>query len=124
MAKVLVVDDDPDFVKVTSRVLEKAGHEVVSAANGAEALKAMRQDTPDVVLLDIMMSYILDGLDVSREMAEDPTLKDVPLIMVTSLTGVRGSGMFPTDEYIPVDEWLSKPVEPEILLARIDEAVS
>ena len=124
MAKVLVVDDDPDFVKVTSRVLEKAGHEVVSAANGAEALKAMRQDTPDVVLLDIMMSYILDGLDVSREMAEDPTLKDVPLIMVTSLTGVRGSGMFPTDEYIPVDEWLSKPVEPEILLARIDEALS
>jgi CheY-like chemotaxis protein len=124
MAKVLVVDDDPDFVKVTSRVLEKAGHEVVSAANGAEALKAMRQDTPDVVLLDIMMSYILDGLDVSREMAEDPALKDVPLIMVTSLTGVRGSGMFPTDEYIPVDDWLSKPVEPEMLLARIDEALS
>jgi CheY-like chemotaxis protein len=124
MAKVLVVDDDRDFVKVTSRVLEKAGHEVVSAANGAEALKAMRQDTPDVVLLDIMMSYILDGLDVSREMAEDPALKDIPLIMVTSLTGVRGSGMFPTDEYIPVDDWLSKPVEPEVLLARIDEALS
>jgi CheY-like chemotaxis protein len=69
MAKVLVVDDDPDFVKVTTRVLEKAGHEVVSAANGAKALQAMRREAPDVVLLDIMMSYILDGLDVSREMA-------------------------------------------------------
>ena len=112
MAKVLVVDDDPDFVKVTTKVLEKEGHEVVSAANGAKALKAMRQDLPDLVLLDIMMSYILDGLDVSREMAEDPTLKDVPVIMVTSLTGVQGSGMFPTDEQVAVDEWLSKPVEP------------
>ena len=81
MAKVLVVDDDPDFVKVTKKVLEKAGHNVVSAANGAKALEAMRQSPPDVVLLDIMMSYILDGLDVSREMAEDPTLKDIPVIM-------------------------------------------
>ena len=123
MAKVLVVDDDPDFVKVTSKVLEKAGHEVVSAANGAKALKAMRKDTPDVVLLDIMMSYILDGLDVSREMAEDPALKSVPVIMVTSLTGVKGSGMFPTDEYAPVDEWLSKPVDPDTLLARVDGAL-
>ena len=77
MAKVLVVDDDPDFVKVTSKVLEKAGYEVVSAANGAKALQVMRQETPDLVLLDIMMSYILDGLDVSREMAEDPALKDI-----------------------------------------------
>jgi CheY-like chemotaxis protein len=122
MAKVLVVDDDPDFVKVTTKVLEKAGHQVTSASNGAKALKAMRQDVPDVVLLDIMMSYILDGLDVSREMAEDPALKDVPVIMVTSLTGVKGSGMFPTDEYVPVDEWLTKPVDPETLLDRVNQA--
>lgn len=123
MPKVLVVDDDPDFVKVTSKILEKAGHEVVSAANGAKALKTMREDTPDVVLLDIMMSYILDGLDVSREMAEDPALKDVPVIMVTSLTGVKGSGMFPTDEYVPVDEWLAKPVDPDTLVERVEQAL-
>jgi chemosensory pili system protein ChpA (sensor histidine kinase/response regulator) len=123
MAKVLVVDDDPDFVRFTSKVLEKAGYEVVSAANGAKALQAMRQDAPDVVLLDIMMSYILDGLDVSREMSEDPVLKDLPVIMVTSLTGVKGSGMLPKDEYVPVDEWLSKPVTPDDLLARIEEVL-
>lgn len=123
MAKILVVDDDPDFVKVTTKVLEKAGHRVVSAANGAKAMKVMRQDRPDVVLLDIMMSYILDGLDVSREMAQDPDLKDIPVIMVTSLTGVKGSGVFPTDEYVPVDEWLSKPIDPETLLARVNKAL-
>ena len=124
MAKVLVVDDDPDFVKVTSKVLEKGGYEVVSAANGAKALQTMRQDPPDVVLLDIMMSYILDGLDVSREMAEDPALKEIPVIMVTSLTGVKGSAVFPTDEYIPVNEWLAKPVDPETMLARVGEALA
>lgn len=123
MAKVLVVDDDPDFVKVTRKVLERAGYEVVSASNGAKALKEMRQGRPDVVLLDIMMSYILDGLDVSREMAQDPELQDIPVIMVTSLTGVKGSPMFPTDEYIPVDEWLAKPVDPEVLIARVSSAL-
>jgi len=123
MAKVLVVDDDPDFVKVTSKVLQQAGHQVVSASNGAKALQTMRQDAPDVVLLDIMMSYILDGLDVSREMAEDPVLKDIPVIMVTSLTGVRGSGMFPSDEYVAADEWLAKPVDPKTLIDRVSSAL-
>jgi CheY-like chemotaxis protein len=124
MAKVLVVDDDPDFVKVTSKVLEKAGHAVTSASNGAKALSAMRKDPPGLVLLDIMMSYILDGLDLSREMAADPSLKDIPVIMVTSLTGVKGSAIFPTDEYVPVDEWLSKPVDPATLLARVNQALT
>jgi CheY-like chemotaxis protein len=124
MAKVLVVDDDPDFVRVTAKVLEKGGYEVLSATNGAKALKVMRESPPDVVLLDIMMSYILDGLDVSREMAEDPALQKLPVIMVTSLTGVKGSGMFPTDEYVPVDEWLSKPVDPDALLERVRQALA
>jgi CheY-like chemotaxis protein len=123
LARVLVVDDDPDFVRVTSKVLKSAGHEVVSAANGAKALQLMRQDQPDVVLLDVMMSYILDGLDVSREMAQDPGLKDIPVIIVSSLTGVKGSGLFPTDEYVPVDDWLAKPVEPETLLMRVSTAL-
>jgi len=118
------VDDDPDFVRVTSKVLTKAGYEVASAANGAKALQAMREDPPDVVLLDIMMSYVLDGLDVSRKMLADAALKHIPIIIVTSLTGVKGTGAFPTDEYIPVDEWLSKPVDPETLLARVNRALA
>jgi len=120
LAKVLVVDDDPDFVKVTSKVLKHAGHEVLSASNGSQALKVMRRDRPDLVLLDIMMSYVLDGLDVSRDMAQDPDLKEIPVIMVTSLTAVKGSGLFPSDEYAPADEWLTKPVDPATLLARVD----
>ena len=58
MAKVLVVDDDPDFVKVTAKILEKAGYEVASASNGAKALQTMRSDPPDVVLLDLSLIHI------------------------------------------------------------------
>jgi len=123
MAKVLVVDDDPDFVRATTKVLAKAGYEVASASSGAKALQTIRKDPPDLVLLDIMMSYVLDGLDVSREMAADPDLRDIPVIMVTSLTGVKGSAMFPSDEYVPVDEWLTKPVHPEALLERVRATV-
>jgi CheY-like chemotaxis protein len=124
MAKVLVVDDDPDFVKVTTKVLEKAGHEVVSAANGAKALATMRQDAPDVVVLDVMMSYILDGLDVSREMAEDPALKEVPILMCTSLKGVKGTDVPAADAHVSVDHWLSKPINPDELLERVGQVLN
>jgi CheY-like chemotaxis protein len=119
MAKILVVDDDPDFVRLTRTILRSQDYEVVTAANGEQALAAMRKEKPDLVLLDIMMSYILDGLDVGREMAEDAELKDIPVIMVTSLTGARAQAALPSDEYIPVEDWIHKPIDPDELLKRI-----
>jgi CheY-like chemotaxis protein len=123
MAKILVVDDDPDFVRLTQTILQSKDYEVSTAANGEQALATMRKDKPDVVLLDIMMAYILDGLDVGREMAEDPELKDIPVIMVTSLTGARAQAVLPSDEYIPVSDWVHKPIDPDDLLTRIENAL-
>ena len=119
MARVLVVDDDSDFVKMASRVLEQAGYTVACASDGTQALKLMRKNVPDVVLLDIMTCYILDGLDINREMAEDPLLRDIPVIMLTPPTAIEGSEMFSTDEYIPVSQWVSKPIDPQTLLVRV-----
>ncbi len=123
MAKILVVDDDPDFVNLTRRILQSKDHKVLTAFNGEKALAAMRKERPDLVLLDIMMAYILDGLDVSREMAEDAELKEIPVIMVTSLTGARTQMSLPSDEYIPVEDWIQKPIDPDQLLARIEAAL-
>ena len=120
MAKILVVDDDPGFVSMFRTVLRSKQYDVLTAANGQQALNLMRKDKPDLVLLDIMMSYILDGLDVSREMARDPALKDIPVIMVTSLTSARSQMPLPSDEYIPVEDWVDKPIAPEQLLAKIE----
>ncbi|MGQ9668244.1 MAG: response regulator [Anaerolineae bacterium] len=120
MAKILIVDDDPDFVKLTQRILRSKGYDTMVAASGKQALEVMRKEKPGLVLMDIMMSYILDGLDVTREMAQDPQLKDVPVIMVTSLTGARAQAALPSDEFIPVDEWIHKPIDPDTLLARVE----
>lgn len=121
MARIMIVDDDPDFVEVLRTILEPAGYDISTASNGDQAIKAMKRHKPDLVLLDIMMSYVLDGLDVSRRMHDDPELKDIPVLMVTSLTGTPESGMFPTDEDVPVDRWVTKPVNPENLKKQIAE---
>ena len=124
MAKILVVDDDPDIVRTTSKVLQSAGYEVLKANNGAQALKLMREDRPDLVLLDVMMSYILDGLDVTREMAQDPLLAGIPVIMISAITAVRDIEVPAGGQLAPVDEWLTKPVSPQTLLARVGQALN
>jgi len=119
MATILVVDDDPDFVEITRMVPRSAGYEVVSASDGDGALRALRAATPDLVLLDVMMASVLDGLDLARRMSEDPALRGIPIVMVSSVTDSAMADMFPTDEYIPIDAWLSKPVGPQELLRQV-----
>lgn len=123
MGRILVVDDDPDFVTITTRVLKAAGYETVTAANGTEALTAMRRQKPDLVLLDIMMSTILDGLSVSEEMEADPELRDVPIIMVSSIADTEHAAVFPTDNYVHMDAWISKPIRPDDLLSKVGRYV-
>ncbi|MBC7258692.1 MAG: response regulator [Chloroflexi bacterium] len=120
MAKVLVVDDDPDFVEISRMVLESKGHVVSTAANGDQALERLRADKPDIILLDIMMATVLDGLDVSRVIREDPNLKDIPIVMVTSIANTPHAKLFPTDESLSVDGWISKPVNPTELLQTVE----
>ena len=124
MAKILVVDDDRDFIKITRMILESNHYEVITASNGEEGLKVMRREKPDLVILDVMMSYILDGLDVRRRMAEDSELKNIPVLMVTSLTSTRIQGEFSNTEYVPDAHWLNKPIDPDILLERVKELLS
>ena len=122
MTTILVVDDDPDFVEVMRLILENE-YEVNTAANGKQALQRMREDKPDLVLLDVMMSYVLDGLEVTEAMSRDPDLQDIPVIMVSSLPSTRYADMFPTDRYVAIDDWISKPVNPVDLLARVAKAL-
>jgi CheY-like chemotaxis protein len=117
--KILVVDDDPDFVEVTTRILGTAGYETMTAANGAKALAAMRQRKPGLVLLDVMMSTPLDGLSVNEEMQTHPELRDVPVIMVSSVADTEYAAVFPTDGYVDMDAWISKPIRPEDLLSKV-----
>lgn len=123
MARILLVDDDPDFVEIIRLTLQAEGHEIISASDGQQAMAKMHEAKPSLVLLDVMMSYVLDGLQVSQEMQQDPLLADVPIIMISSIAGSPYAGMFPTNEYIPINEWISKPVDPKDLAQRVAKYV-
>jgi CheY-like chemotaxis protein len=123
MARILVVDDDPDFVATTRIVLERAGHIVSHAANSQQALECVAEDTPDLIVLDVIMSTILDGLAVSQELEHNPDYKNIPIVMVTSIASTGYAQLFPTDEYVHLDTFLSKPVSPERLLQEVNRLV-
>ena len=121
MTRVLVVDDDPDFVEIASMVLRKEGYEIESASSGEAALKRMRASPPDILLLDVMMSTVLDGVNVSFAMSEDPILKNVPIVMISSIPDSEHAEEFPTDEYVPISAWLTKPVQPQQLIKTVKQ---
>ncbi len=118
-ARVLVVDDDPDFVEITRMILTKEGYSVMSATNGDQALQVMNEERPDLVLLDVMMASPLDGVYVSHKMAADPALKAIPVIMASSIDSSKHAALLPDDMPIPIDAWISKPVDPDHLLKTI-----
>lgn len=116
--RVLVVDDDPDFVEVTRLTLAANGFEVMLASNGEEALALMRLYRPDLVILDVMMRGVLDGLQTAKEMRADGGLRTVPILMVSSITDSAFAGLWPQGETLPADNFLTKPVDRSVLLAE------
>jgi formate transporter len=118
-ARILIVDDDPDFVQVARTILSKEGFQVSSAASGDQALQAMQAKRPDLVLLDVMMATPLEGVGVASKMSLDPALKDVPVVMISSIDSSQYADRLPDDMAIPIDAWISKPVSPEHLLRTV-----
>jgi formate transporter FocA len=117
--KVMIVDDDRDFVELNTTILTQEGYQVLSAPNGREALQAMKAERPDLVLLDVMMTRPLEGVSVAREMAGDPDLEDVPVVMISSIDSSEHADLLPDDVHIPIDSWISKPLDPDDLLRTI-----
>ncbi len=120
MAKILVVDDDPDFQDVTRIVLERAEHTVISAKSGDEGFQRAKTDQPDLIILDVIMDSVLDGVSTSERMHEDSDLRHVPIIMVTSIANTDYAALFPTDEYIHIAAFMSKPILPDKLVKQVN----
>lgn len=123
-AKILVVDDDPDFVEIMRTVLEAQQYQVISASNGQQGMAMVKAEHPDLLLLDVMMSSVLDGLNVSEQLAADPDARYMPIIMISSIADTPHAQMFPMEEMPHMDAWLSKPVDPKTLLAKVAELLS
>lgn len=117
--RVLVIDDDPDFCDFVRIVLSANGYQVRTAATAGEGLELMRAERPHLVIVDVMMSYVLDGWTVSREMHYDPALRDIPVMMVSAVVSSEEDDLLPRGENGRVDAFMSKPLDPSALLRRV-----
>lgn len=115
MAKILVVDDEPDAVELVEFNLKNAGFEVITAADGAEALKKARAALPDLVVLDLMIPEV-DGLEVCKLLRRDAATAGIPILMLTAKAAEidRVLGL-----ELGADDYVTKPFSPRELLARI-----
>jgi len=123
MPKILVIDDDPDFLLAVQMVLEAHGFEMEAATTAEEGIKKVLSTEPDLVILDIMLPTGYEGFDVAREIREKHKLIDLPIFMLTSIHGTKKVPyrFAPDEHYLPVDVFLDKPIEPDQLVDTIQE---
>ena len=111
----MVVDDSLTVRKITSRLLEREGYEVVTAKDGVDALRAAAATTPDVILVDIEMPR-MDGFDLTRNVRGDRAPQDIPIIMITSRTADKHRSQAAE---LGVNQFLGKPYQEAELLQQI-----
>jgi len=120
--RILIIDDDPDYVEGIKSILEKADYEVEAAYNPEDGFNTLKSKPFDLLLLDIMMGRGAEGVMVARKISKDPKLRETPTLIIT---GIReqiaylfpGQPMHP--HFLPVDELIEKPVEPDLLLEKV-----
>lgn len=121
--KILLVDDDPDFLEMHKAVLENRGYEVFTATSAQEGLGRVRTEMPDLIVLDLMMEKHDAGFSFSRTIKTDPLFRKIPILMVTSVAEATGY-RFSLEEdgyWMKTDDFLNKPVSPEVLLETVDK---
>ena len=114
MARILVVDDDPDITYAVSLFLKKEGYEVHTATSRAEGMKALADFAPDLLVLDVMMEQPDDGIAMAQDLRRRGMR--LPIVMLTSVGRVTGMSFGRDDEMVPVDAFFEKPVRPDELL--------
>jgi len=124
--KLLIIDDDPDFVDGIKSILDAANYSVDVAYNPKTGLLALQSKTYDLLLLDIMMGRGAEGIMIARKLRKDPKLREMPVLIIT---GIREqmAFLFPGEpvhpRFVAVDELVEKPVEPTMLLEKVSTLI-
>jgi len=121
-AKILLIDDDVDFVEATKIVLESKPYEVVVAYEGEEGLRKAREEKPDLVILDVIMP-VKDGFTAAEQLKKDPQLNKIPILMLTAFAEKGGETSIATSRGLTLEaeDYIDKPVSPEELLRRVEK---
>lgn len=126
-AKILVIDDDPDFLKVASMMLKSGHYTVITAKNPEEGKEKLFAEKPDLILLDIMMDSLFDGFSLCHDIKtseEFQEFRETPVIFCSAVKDRAGSRFnFGPDEQglVGPDDYIDKPVQPDDLFARIEK---
>jgi DNA-binding response OmpR family regulator len=120
MAHVLVVDDEPEIVKMVQKIMEARGHRVSVARDGHEAIELAQREAPDVMILDLNLPK-LDGFEVCRRLKSEPPTKNIPIVMLTAAyvsveDAERGVG-------VGADEYVVKPFLREVLVHNVERLI-
>lgn len=122
MKKLLIIDDDPDYVAGIKSILESASYSVQVAHNPKDGFQMLQSQSYDLLLLDIMMGRGAEGVAVARKIRKDPKLRNMPILIIT---GIREqiAFLFPGQpvhpHFVELDELVEKPVEPNLLLEKV-----
>ena len=122
MAKILIVDDDPDITEAATLFLEKEGHEVAAANSRSAGMEAIKKVQPDLLILDVMMEQPDDGMAMAQELRNSG--ETLPILMLTSIARVTGLSYGQDDEVVPVDDFVEKPVAPAVLIERVNQLLA
>ena len=121
-AKIMIVDDDADFICVVKTILESEQYIVVTAGDKTEGMEKIMVEKPDLAILDVMMEVWNDGFEMSRQLKRDTRFKNMPVLMLTAVekkTGIDFKSAAGDPLWLPVDAFLNKPVEPDVLLSEV-----
>jgi DNA-binding response OmpR family regulator len=120
--KVLLIDDDPDFVEATRIVLESKPYEVIVSYDGDDGLRKAREEIPDLIILDVIMP-VKDGFSTAEQLKKDDGLKNIPVIVLTSYAqrGGESSVAMSGGLTMETEDYIDKPVSPEELLKKVEK---
>ncbi|MFC2007389.1 two-component system response regulator [Chloroflexota bacterium] len=119
--KILLIDDDVDFVEATKIVLESEPYQVIVANEGEEGLKKAREENPDLIILDVIMP-VKDGFTTAEQLKADPDLSKIPVLMLTSFAEKGGETSIPASRGLTLEaeDYIEKPISPDDLLKRVE----
>ncbi len=124
---ILIVDDDEDFLEATRIVIEKSGYTVETCVSAKECVAKLKVIKPDLIICDVMMETDHSGFDLCRELKRATDTRDVPIIMLTAVDQkypVHFSSSAGDTAWLPVDDFIDKPVEARVLMERIRKHLS
>ncbi len=119
IARVLIVDDDPDFCEISRTILEPAGYEVVTASDSRQAMQQIELGWPDLILLDLVMNTVEEGLEFGERLHHDPILRHLPIVVVTSIGESCCTKPINPEDVHYAAAWLQKPFSPQSLLQTV-----